>query len=262
MVKLPFKKRPFIIGMVHLKPLLGSPGYTSLSQVVEMALNDLNSLQKGGVDGVMVENFWDVPYFKDPSSNPEVIASYSRVLCEIKKNSSIPIGVNLLRNGCIGALSIAEAFDLNFIRVNVLNEAYVTDQGIIEGCGPFLMRFRSSLKSNVAVLADVHVKHSYPLLQRPIEESALDVEKRGLADAIIVTGSRTGSPPLAKEVQAVKNRVNIPVLIGSGLDPENAKTLLKHADGAIVGTYFKANGKVENPVDPERVRKLMEVIER
>ncbi len=144
MIKLPFKNRPFILGMIHLKPLLGSPKYTSLSEAIENALKDLDSLQKGGVDGVMVENFWDVPYFKDPSSNPETIASFARVLCEIKKMSFLPVGLNLLRNGCVGALSLAEAFDLGFIRVNVLNEAYVTDQGIIEGCGQYLMRLRNN----------------------------------------------------------------------------------------------------------------------
>jgi len=260
MTELPFQKRPFIIGMIHLKPLLGSPKYSGLNSVIELAIRDLKNLQEGGVDGVMVENFWDVPYFKDPSSNPETMASFARVICEIKKNVSVPVGINLLRNGCIGALSLAEAFELDFIRVNVLNEAYITDQGIIEGCAPYLMRFRNYLGSKVAVLADVHVKHSYPMLQRPVEESAVDAEERGMADAIIITGSRTGNPPSLEEVKAVKEKVKIPVLIGSGLTPDNAKVLLKHADGAIVGTYFKEKGKIENPVDPERVKKLMEII--
>ncbi|MGC8599847.1 MAG: BtpA/SgcQ family protein [Nitrososphaeria archaeon] len=260
MTELPFKKRPFIIGMIHLKPLLGSPGYSGLNSVVDLAIRDLKNLQEGGVDGVMIENFWDVPYFKDPSSNPETVASFARVICEIKKKASVPVGVNMLRNGCNGALSLAEAFELEFIRVNVLNEAYITDQGIIEGCAPYLMRLRTYLRSKVAVLADVHVKHSYPMLQRPAEESAIDAEERGMADAIIITGSRTGNPPSPEEVKNVREKVKVPVLVGSGLTPDNAKELLKYADGAIVGTYFKEKGKVENPVDPERVKKLIGII--
>ena len=261
MIELPFRSRPFIIGMVHLKPLLGSPGSAGgLDEVISNALRDLRALQEGGIDGVLVENLGDVPYFKDPSSRPEVIASFSRVICELKKELKVPMGVNLLRNGCAGALSIAEAFSLSYIRVNVLSEAYVTDQGIIEGCGAELLRLRAQLGSKVAILADVHVKHSYPMLQRKISEAARDVVERGLADAVIVTGSRTGSPPSQKEIRAVKEAVKVPVIVGSGLTEDNASDLLKYADGAIVGTYLKRDGSIENEVDVKRVRKLMKMV--
>lgn len=260
MVNFPFKEKPFIIGMIHLKPLLGSPRYTNLEDVISLALKDLKALEEGGVDGIMVENLGDVPYSKDPSNDPFTISSFSRVLCEIKRAASKPLGVNLLRNGCLGALALAQTFGLSFIRVNVLSEAYVTDQGIIEGCGYELLRAKRNLGSSVAVLADVHVKHAQPLLMREAHESALDVVERGLADAVIVTGSRTGLPPSADEVKKVKEAVKVPVLIGSGLNDKNAKELLKYADGAIVGTYFKKDGALENEVDVNRVRKLMSIV--
>lgn len=102
----------------------------------------------------------------------------------------------------------------------------------------------------------MHVKHAVPLGGGSLEDAARDTLERGLADALIVSGSRTGAPPDARELERVRAAVgrSAVLLVGSGLDAANARALAAHADGAIVGTALKRDGRVEAPVDPQRVR--------
>ena len=248
-----------IIAPVVVKPLPGSPGYAGdLERVIAAAVKDAKLLDEGGVDGLSFENLGDAPFFKNVAP-PETIASLGRVIGEVRRASSLPIGVNVLRNCASASLALSYVHGGRWIRVNVLTEAYVTDQGIIEGTAADLMRYRRMLGAEgVAVFADVHVKHAAPLVQRPIRESALDMVERGMADALIVTGPRTGSPPSAEDLKALKGLKE--VLIGSGLDHENARILLPLADGAIVASCLRKGGNVMNPVDLQRVRSFLSIV--
>jgi membrane complex biogenesis BtpA family protein len=250
-----------VIGSVALRPLPGAPRFgDDLEEVVATALEDARALEAGGVDGLSVENMGDAPFFKSEVP-PETIASFGRVLAELRRQTQMPIGVNVLRNDGRAALALAQAFGANFIRVNVLTEAYATDQGIIEGVGAELMRVRRLIRAErIAVFADVHVKHATPMLDRPIRESALDLVERGLADVLVVSGARTGSPPSAEELIGARAGAN--VVIGSGLTAENAGELLSVADGAIVATTFRPGGDLSRRVDAARVGELMNVVRR
>lgn len=251
-----------IIGMVHLLPLPGSPNYKgNMELVFERAMADALALKEGGVDGILVENFWDLPYKKVPD-DPETVAAMAVVVKEIVKMSGLPVGINMLRNGGVQALCIAHVTGAKFIRVNVLTEAFVTDQGIIEGIAAELLRKRSYLNSDVKILADVHVKYAKPLYERPTTLSAKELVERGLADAVVVSGTRTGEPPNLKTLKAIKEAVNVPVIVGSGLNLGNVERYLSVADGAIVGTYFKRNGKIGEPVEIDRVISFMKKVPR
>jgi membrane complex biogenesis BtpA family protein len=156
-------------------------------------------------------------------------------------------------------MGLALAFGAQFIRVNVLTEVVVADQGLIEGIAADLMRARRLMGAErIAVLADVHVKHAVPLVTRPIRESALDAVERGTADVLVVSGSRTGQPPSTEDLAAVREVAN--VVIGSGLTAANAGELMSVADGAIVATALREGSDLRNPVDPERVRALMAAV--
>ena len=251
-------KRKPIVGVVHLLPLPGSPLYKgSMRGVLERAIADAERLEEGGVDAIIVENFGDVPYY--PISVPPItVASMTYIISRIIEKVSVPVGVNVLRNDALASLSVAYVTGAEFIRVNVLTEAMVTDQGIIEGCAHELLRLKKYLSSDVAILADVHVKHGYPLMKRSVSESALDLVERGLADGLIVTGRRTGEPPSKEELISVKRVVpKTPVLVGSGVSLENLCEYFDLCDGFIIGTYFKVNGSVIAPVDLTRVKKLV-----
>ncbi|MEM0117869.1 MAG: BtpA/SgcQ family protein [Conexivisphaerales archaeon] len=251
-------KRLAIIGMVHLKPLPGSPLFERLDTVIDSALADVKALEEGRVDGIMVENFNDMPFYKDDVPK-ETVASMTRACAEILKSTSLPIGINVLRNDSIASMAIASSCGARFIRANILTDAYVTDQGIIEGNAYKLLRYRRALNAeSIAIWADVHSKHASPLSTRRLELAVIDTVERGLADAIIVTGERTGSAPQPSDIKIAKRYSR--VIVGSGVHPSNARVLLKLADAAIIGTYFKQEGQVRNRVDVERVKKLMNLV--
>lgn len=254
-----------IIGMVHLLPLPGSPRYDGrgLDGIMGRALQDAKALREGGIDGLMIENFGDAPYLK-ANVGPEAISAMASIVKEVIDAVEVPVGVNVLRNDAEAALAIANAAGGEFIRVNVFTEAIVSDQGIIEACAPKLIRYRRRLGAEgIKIFADVHVKHGALLSARPIEESARDAAYRGFADALIVTGARTGEASELQSLLKVKKAApDKPVLIGSGATRQNVAKLLERADGAIVGTSFKVGGIVENPVDGTRVRAFMAEVEK
>lgn len=256
-----FPKRPAVVGMVHLPPLPGSPhwdpGNSSMASVLEGAVNDARAIEKGGAAGIMIENFFDSPFTK---GRVEAHTAAALAICvhEIQKTVSIPLGVNVLRNDGLTALSIAAVTGAGFIRINVLTHAMVTDQGIIEGKAYELSRLRSFLGTEAAVFADVMVKHAYPLGDMDIATAAKDIAYRGGADVLVVSGSGTGAPINSKDLRIVREAVpGVPIASGSGITPDNIEEFGPYLDVIIVGTWIKENGKVDNPVDPERVRRLV-----
>ncbi len=233
--------RPPVIGMVHLRPLPGSPGWAGdLSAVEEAALTDTENLLAGGVGAVMVENFHDVPFFPGPVP-PVTVAAMTRIIGAVTGSyRDLPVGVNVLRNDAESALAVAVATGASFIRVNVHVGAAVTDQGTIEGRAWQTLRLRRQWAPAVGILADVRVKHARPLAPRPLAEEARDLRLRGLADGIIVTGAATGSGTSPADVEAVRAAVSgCPLLVGSGVDTDNIAGFAPAADGVIVGTSLK-----------------------
>ncbi len=254
---------PLLVGVVHLLPLPGSPRFAgSMQKVLDCANADADALRSGGCDAVIVENFGDVPFYPGQVP-PETVASMALALAGIKSViRDLPMGVNVLRNDAQAALGLCAASGANFIRVNVHTSASVTDQGVIEGAAAWTIRERARLCPDVALLADVHVKHASPLGSESAAEAANDAFQRGLADAIIITGGGTGRSPSGEVLSHVRRFVGKrPVLIGSGLTDANAPRLLESADGAIVGTWFKRDGDVSLPVEAARVTRLRELVD-
>ena len=254
-----FRVRKPLIGVVHLLPLPGAPKCAySMKEIIERAVKDAKAYQNGGLDGIIVGNFGDRPFYPE-SVGPETIAAMSVVTSRIVSEVEIPVGVNVLRNDPIAAIAIAHAAGCRFIRVNVLTEVMITDQGIIQATAHNVLRFRKLLNAeNVKIFADVHVKHAIPMMNRPIEQSAVDLVERGLADAVIVTGETTGRKPNIGKVHRVKMALKTtPVIVGSGVTEDNVAEYLQMCDGVIVGTSLKRNNITENPVDIVKVKEFV-----
>ena len=253
-----------VIGMLHLMALPGSPHYGgTIEPIRELLLRDADALANGGVHGLMIENFGDVPFYPDRVP-AHVIAQITALASEVKKRfPQLPLGINVLRNDGRSALAVAHAVGAEMIRVNVLCGARVTDQGVIQGIAHDLLRDRAILgATNIKILADVDVKHSAPLAPRPLEDEVDDTIERGLADAVIVSGAGTGKPTDPKHVQLVKRAAKqVPVLIGSGVNSKTIKDFAPHCDGFIVGSHFKRDGVATNPVDVSRLREFMQALE-
>ncbi|MCK4342316.1 MAG: BtpA/SgcQ family protein [Phycisphaerae bacterium] len=282
-----------VIGMLHLPPLVGAPRCDAdLTVVRERLLRDAEALVTGGVHGLMLENFGDTPFY--PGRVPaSVVAQMTHLAGEVRRQCDLPLGINVLRNDGRSALAIAHAVGGDFIRVNILCGARVTDQGVIQGIAHRLLRDRTRLQArHIKILADVDVKHSAPLgpasvphpvqgpaeqahgtgwgtpalgtgwgTLRSIEDEVADTLQRGGADAVIVSGGGTGRPAAVEQVRRVKAAAgDAPILVGSGVTPESIRDYLPHADGFIVGTALKVDGRVTNSVDPARVRAFVQAL--
>jgi len=247
-----------LIGVIHLRPLPGSPRFRGkFEEIIRAAVKDAQAYENGGAHAVFIENFGDVPFTKG-SVGPETIASMTAAGCAIREAVKLPIGFNVLRNDAQGALALCCACDGSFIRVNVHTGAMLTDQGLIEGNACGSLRFRQQICPQSKIFADVHVKHAVPLGNWTIENSARDMIERGLADALIVSGSGTGIAAALEDVRRVRGAcADSKILLGSGVTVANLKTFLPIADGFIVGTSLKKSGRIGNPVDPHRVAALV-----
>jgi membrane complex biogenesis BtpA family protein len=250
--------RPAFLGVVHLLATPGAPRYAgSLEALLARAAADARALVQGGVDGLIVENYGDVPFFAERVP-AETVAALALALREVRAQAGTrPVGVNVLRNDARAALGLCAAAGADFLRVNVHTGAMVADQGLLQGRAAETLRARARLCPGAALLADVHVKHATPLGRESLAEAALDACRRGGADALILTGVRTGAPPARAELESVRASVGAcPLLVGSGLDEHNASELLALADGAIVGSALERGGHAGEPVEPERVARL------
>jgi len=256
-------KKP-IIGMVHLPPLPGAPAYQgeSIDEIIDFALKDAMALVENGVDGLIVENMWDLPYYVGKAVPPEEMTAQAVAAREVVKNVNVPVGINVVHNGGRVTLAIAKAAGAKFIRVCLLTGAMVWDTGEFDhGCAAELLRIRKALYAeDIKIFADVTKKHAvmFPGINARIHAEWTDFY---MADALIVSGKMTGFPPTVEHIKEVKEAApERPLLIGSGCNLENVREFLKYADGAIVGTYFKKGGIAQNPVDPGRVKKFMSVV--
>jgi hypothetical protein len=258
-----FKSARPIIGVVHLLPLPTSPRWGgSLKSVLDRAEQEAAALAAGGVDGLIVENFFDAPFAKD-QVDPAVVSAMSLIVQRLMNLVPLPIGINVLRNDAKSAMAIATCTGAKFIRVNVLTGVMATDQGLIEGQAHQLLRYRRELGSEVRILADVLVKHARPLGSPNLTTAVCETIERGLADAIILSGWATGSPPSYEDLELAMNAAKgVPVFIGSGASWENIPQLIQSADGVIVASSLKRSGQVEQRVDPIRVSRFVEAMRR
>lgn len=254
---------PLLLGMVHLPPLPGAPGWSAQGGVrawLEHAVRDAVALGEAGFDGVIVENYGDAPFFSGRVP-PETVAALAVATRAVRDAlpRRLEVGVNVLRNDGLAALAIAAASGLGLVRVNVLTGAALTDQGIVEGEAARILRERARLAPQAAILADLRVKHAAPLAERPLDEEARDLWERGGADALILTGPSTGEPVDVSMIESVRRAVpDAKLLIGSGATSRTIGRLLRLSDGVIVGTALKRGGRTSAPVDPKRAARFVD----
>ena len=256
--------KPTLIGVLHLRPLPGSPRWAgTMAEVCQYAEADALAYIEGGADALMIENFGDVP-FTAQRVPAETVAAMSTVASHLRqKHSNLPAyGFNVLRNDPLSGLGLAAVCGGSFIRVNVHSGAMVTDQGLIQGQAYDSVRKRQQLCPDVEIWTDVHVKHAQPLAGGSLQEAAQDALHRGLADALIISGHSTGHAVDVEDLRLVRQACpQAKLLVGSGADVASAPQLLQFADGLIVGSSVKRHGQLANPVDPARVAALREAMD-
>jgi membrane complex biogenesis BtpA family protein len=253
-----------VIGVIHIAALPGAPASAlPVSEIIAQAIREAAIYRDCGVDGVIIENMHDTPYLRG-SVGPEIVAAMAVVGAAVKTESRLPTGVQILAGANIEAMAVAHAADLDFIRAEGFAFAHVADEGVIQSSAAALLRYRKMIGADrVQVWADVKKKHSSHAITADVSLGATaEAVEFMRCDAVIVTGSVTGEAPKLADVEEAKAHCRAPVLLGSGIDADNIADFYHAADGFIIGTYFKAGGHWADPVEAERVKRLMAQIEK
>ncbi|MEB3788525.1 MAG: BtpA/SgcQ family protein [Desulfurococcales archaeon] len=280
-----FGKCKPVIGVVHLPPLPGSYGYRrrpypyphgkkmGIESIIEYAVNEALKYEKAGFDAIIVENYGDKPYKMRVGAGET--AAMARIVSEVRKALSIPVGVNILRNSPYEALYVAHISGASFIRVNSLCETRASVEGLIEPSVKQLAQaiteldiYDDIMEGKISVLADINVKHSYPIYETyNIKLTVRDcIDRAGFPiKSMIITGPSTGYAPeveYVEEIAGIIREHGARAIVGSGIRPENIARFWRLADGFIVGTSVKLGEETENVVSIEKAEDLVSIIER
>lgn len=256
-----FGRSKALVGMIHCPPLPGAPRYRGggMGPILDACLRDAERLVAGGLHGLIVENHGDIPFAKPDDLGPETAACLAVIAERVRRETGVPLGVNVLANAPLPALAVCVAAGAAFIRVNQWANAYVANEGFMEGRAGEAMRYRAALRAeDVRIFADAHVKHgSHAIVaDRPIPELARDLAFFD-ADVVVATGQRTGHAASVEEIDELAGATHLPLLVGSGVSPDNVVEILSRTSGVIVASSLKEDGVWWNPVDPARVRALV-----
>jgi uncharacterized protein len=259
-----FQKTKVAIGVLHCPPLPGTPRYDgeAVEALYDRALRDAEAYVEGGIDGLIIENHGDLPFLKPHRIGPETAAAMAVITDRVKRAFDVPLGINVLANAGIPALAVAKSAGAAFIRVNQWANAYVANEGFIEGEAAEILRYRASISAkDVLIFADTHVKHGAHAIvaDRSISELTRDVEFFD-ADAVIATGQRTGDSVDLQELEEIGRATRLAVLVGSGVTLGNVSAILERAAGVIIGSSLKVDGTWWSAVDRQKVARFMQDI--
>lgn len=252
-----FGRTKALIGVIHSLPLPGAPHYDGMpvEDIYAYAVAEAERYAAGGFDGLIVENHGDIPFAKPSEIGPETAAAMAVMTDRVQRAVGLTTGVNVLANDAETAIAVCKASGAKFFRVNQWANAYVANEGFMEGKAGRASRYRAMLRAtDLRIFTDVHVKHGAHAIvaDRSIEEMVRDVEFFD-SDVCIATGQRTGDAATGQELRTIKDAASVPVVVGSGVTPANIGEILSVADGVIVASSLKRDGVWWNPVDPDRV---------
>lgn len=253
-----------IIGMIHLQALPGTPTYGgSVEAIKAHALEEARQYQAAGIDAICLENMHDVPYLKR-SVGPEISSLMAVIASAVKAESGLPCGIQILAGANQAALAAALAADLDFIRAEGFVFGHLGDEGLFDADAGPLLRYRRQIGAeHIRIFTDIKKKHSAHALTADVD--LLETARAAAyfrADGLLITGGSTGYPADLEALKALQGVVNVPILVGSGLRADNVADYLPLADGCIVGSWFKKGGHWTGPLDPERVRRFMDRVQR
>ncbi|MBD2844341.1 BtpA/SgcQ family protein [Paenibacillus sp. IB182496] len=250
-----------IIAMCHLQPLPGDPHYDAdkgMAYVLEAARADLLALQRGGVDAVMFSNEFSLPYLTDVRT--ETVAAMARIIGELMGEIRVPFGVNVLWDAK-KSLDLAAATGASFVR-EIFSGVYASDFGLWNtNVGETIRHQRQIGASHVKLLYNIVPEAAQYLADRDIESVARSTVFNNRPDALCVSGLIAGAETDGQLLKRVKAQVpDTVVLANTGMRIDNIERQLSVADGAVVGTTFKVDGRFENAVDEARVRAFMDKV--
>ncbi len=255
-------KPPSIIAMIHVAALPGTPTYEgSVELIVQKAVEEARLYQKLGVDCLLIENMHDVPYLRKEVGH-EISSVMTRVALAVKQQTKLPCGIQILAGANKAALAVAHAAGLEFIRAEGFVFAHIGDEGFIQSDAAELLRYRKMIGADtVKIMTDIQKKHSSHAITADISITELaETATFFRSDGLVITGTSTGKATSLKDIQMVRQKVTIPIWVGSGINAENIRAYIPLVDGLIIGSAFKENGYWANKVDAKRVKVLLDQV--
>ncbi len=248
-----------VIAMIHVSALPATPNYLGDNKaIIEKAVSEAKLYEKCGVDALMIENMHDIPYLRNEVGH-EISTLMSIIGYEIKRNTHLPCGIQILAGANRAAIAAAHSANLDFVRAEGWVFAHIADEGIIESSAGEITRYRKQIEANdVLIFTDIKKKHSSHQITEDINlvETAKAAEFF-LSNGLIITGISTGIATKPSDIRTVKDAVSLPVIVGSGITVENIEYYVNTADAVIVGSHFKENGEWQNNVSEQRVINFM-----
>lgn len=260
-------KKP-IISMLHLDPLPGDPRFGrsggSVSAVVEHAKRDLEALQKGGVDGIIVSNEFSLPYQRRMSFVTPATMAY--VIGQLRSEMSVPYGVDAISDG-LACIELAAACEASFVR-GTFSGVYVGDGGLYNNDFSMLMRRKAELHlDDLRMLYFINPESDCNLDTRPLADIAASTIFKVHPDGLCISANAAGADVDSDLIASVKAmNPEVAVLVNTGCRPDTIEEKLSVSDAAVVGTYFKEGGRLEDDnlnnvrVDLNRVKEFMDVV--
>lgn len=260
-----FERTKPVIAMIHTGPSPGVPGFIGMASAIDRAIAEAEVYVQADVDGILIENMWDFPCVHEREMGPEVAAFLTRVARAVKRRARhIPVGLHVLFQAHKTALAVALAAGCDFIRAEGWTHAHISDKGIADASAGITIRYREQIGAeHIAVFADIKKKHAAHSWTSDLSIAAIaEGMHLNRADGIIVTGHHTGRPVSLDDLKATRTVSDLPVLVGSGVTPDNVSVLSRYADGFIVGSYLKENGRWNAPVCENRVEAMVSAVAR
>jgi membrane complex biogenesis BtpA family protein len=250
-----------VIAMCHLQALPGDPRYDrskGMAWVIDKAREDLLALQEGGVDAVMFSNEFSLPYLTRVRT--ETVAAMARIIGELMPEITVPYGVNCLWDP-IASLDLAVAVDAKFVR-EIFTGVYASDFGLWNtDCGETIRHQHAIGAENVKLLFNIVPEAAKYVAERDIGSITKTTVFNCRPDGLCVSGATAGSATDPEILMRAKGAAgDTPVFVNTGCRKDTIEKLLGIADGAVVGTTFKYEGRFENQCDPSRVREFMDVV--
>ncbi|GHE35121.1 sgc region protein SgcQ [Streptosporangium violaceochromogenes] len=252
-----------VIGMCHLPALPGDPQYETdggMTAVLDHARAEIENLQRGGVDGILISNEFSLPYLT--RTEPITAIAMARVVGELREHLKVPFGVNVLWDGQ-ASIDLAVATGARFVR-EVFTGVYASDFGLWNTRIGEIARHRRNIGAqDVRLLFNIVPEAAAYLGRRTLTDITRSTLFNTLPDGLCVSGVTAGASTDEGQLRTVKEASpGTPVFVNTGVNERTVNDLLKIADGAIIGTAFKIDGRFENRVDPRRVEDLMERVQK
>jgi len=245
----------------HLK-IIGVVGIPDSVEDIDSIRRDLNALQEGGIDGLLIENLGDTP---SSYRGDTVVADFFRKTLEgIRAEISSKFGLCLLPHRPTyntAVFQIAKDFGADFVwfdtLVDKVSPTYTPRRYEPLEINPNSRRILS--QKTVPVFTEIQPRNFYRMLEnKSIHQSAIEARRSG-ADSITVVRHDDCKEQTLDKVRAIVGPT-YPLGITGKLDPTNVQQYIGRAQYAVIYGYFRERGTHDRRVNPLRVRNLMAMV--